>query len=160
MAQNAGSFECGWLGDRAGGVWKRFLAASQRIEQRLDRELRTRHGISHTQYEILVQLADAGDYGLPMSDLADWAVTAKSAVTYQVGRLVERGFVARKECPVDGRRMYASITDDGKSLLGKVAPDHLALVRALFVDVLDEGQLDALDGMLDAWCGRLTDEAG
>ncbi|GIG68270.1 MarR family winged helix-turn-helix transcriptional regulator [Phytomonospora endophytica] len=151
------SVEERWLTEAQARAWSQFIRTSQRLEQRLDRDLKSGHDLSHTQYEILVRLADPGTAtgNVRMSDLAADLVTAKSAATYQIGQLVERGLVARVKCAEDARTTYVTLTDAGRELLGRAAPDHLGRVRELFLDGLSAAELEMLTDALDRTCARI-----
>lgn len=151
------SVEERWLTGPQARAWSQFIRTSQRLEQRLDRELKAAHDLSHTQYEILVRLAEPGTAtgNVRMTDLADDLVTAKSAATYQIGQLVERGLVARVKCPDDARSTFVTLTDAGRELLEKAAPDHLARVRELFLDDLSPAELTMMSEALERTCARI-----
>lgn len=151
------SVEERWLTASQARAWSQFIRTSQRLEQRLDRELKAAHDLSHTQYEILVRLAEPGTPtgNVRMTDLADDLVTVKSAATYQIGQLVDRGLVARVKCPDDARSTYVTLTDAGRELLDQVAPGHLSRVRDLFLDGLSPDELETLTDVLDRTCARI-----
>ena len=150
-----GSFEGRWLAPEANGVWNQFLTVTHRLEQRIDRCLQDCHGITHTQYEILVRLADAEQSALRMSDLAQRIVTAKSAVTYQVNKLADMGLVERNKCPDDNRRTWVTLTGGGRERLERAAPCILSLVRELFLDSIDCDQAAELTKLLGIWSDNL-----
>lgn len=151
----AGDFESRWLAPEANAVWTRFLHVTHRLEHQIDRRLQEHHEITHTQYEILVRLADADESALRMSDLADRIVTAKSAVTYQVNKLSEMGLVDRHKCEYDNRGVWVKLTDAGRERLEQAAPCILSLVRALFLDAINCDQAAELDKLLGIWSDNL-----
>lgn len=151
----AGDFESRWLTPDVNAVWTRFLQVTHRLEHHIDKRLQGRHGITHTQYEILVRLADADDRALRMGDLAGLIVTAKSAVTYQVNKLSEMGLVERSKCDSDNRGTWVALTPDGLELLERAAPCILSLVRGMFLDALNCDQAADLDKLLGTWSDNL-----
>ena len=155
----AGDFESQWLAPDVNAVWARFLNVTHRLEHQIDRRLQDHHGITHTQYEILVRLADSDDRAMRMSDLADSIVTAKSAVTYQVNRLSERGLVERNKCERDNRGTWVRLTPAGTECLEQAAPCILALVRELFLDAINCDQAADLDKLLQTWTVNLDQNA-
>jgi DNA-binding MarR family transcriptional regulator len=83
-----------------------------------------------------------------MTELAEAMASTKSGLSYQVTQLEAAGLVCRRSCPGDTRGVIAVITDDGRRLLEKAAPGHVAAVRELFIDALTAAQLAALaDGL-------------
>ncbi|WP_197322091.1 MarR family winged helix-turn-helix transcriptional regulator [Saccharomonospora sp. NB11] len=140
----SGMAEPRWLNDQEMRTWLAFLEASHLVERRVEQQLRDRAGMSHPQYEILVRLADAPDGSIRMSELAELLVTSKSGLTYQVAQLEKAGLVRRYRCPTDDRGVNAAITEDGRDKLREIAPDHVAVVRAALVDLLDADQQRAV----------------
>lgn len=153
----AGDYESRWLAPDQNAVWTRFLRVTHRLENQIDRRLQDNHGLTHTQYEILVRLADADDGALRMSDLADRIVTAKSAVTYQVNKLTEMGLVDRHKCERDNRGIWVKLTPAGRERLEHAAPCILSLVRELFLDSINCDQAAELDKLLGTWSDNLDE---
>ncbi|MFB7945880.1 MarR family winged helix-turn-helix transcriptional regulator [Kitasatospora phosalacinea] len=144
-----------WLDETEMAAWRGFVTATNLVARHLERQLKEDAGLSHTQYEILVQLSAAPGGSLRMTDLADRLVTSKSGLTYQVTQLEKAGLVARRSCPSDVRGVFAEITDQGWSVLRAAAPGHVAAVREALVDVLAPAQLAALAESLGAVSDRL-----
>ncbi|BFV60100.1 MarR family transcriptional regulator [Kitasatospora sp. CMC57] len=144
-----------WLDEREMAAWRGFVAASNLIERRLEQQLKESAGLSHTQYEILVQLSAAPDGSLRMTDLADRLVTSKSGLTYQVTQLEKSGLVGRRSCPSDVRGVFAELTEHGWRVLREAAPGHVATVREVLIDVLTPEQLVVLAESLGTVSERL-----
>ncbi|MGW8380390.1 MarR family transcriptional regulator [Streptomyces sp. ODS28] len=136
--------ESRWLDDREMAAWEGFLEASNRVGRRLEQQLKEEAGLSHPQYEVLVRLADSPCGEARMTELAALLITSKSGLTYQVGQLEKRGLVRRKSCPDDVRGVIAAITDEGRRVLDKAAPGHVATVRHALIDVLEPEELGVL----------------
>lgn len=122
-------------------AWRAYIDSSLRLETRLDEDLRATCGLSLIDYHVLVLLSEAPGHRLRMRDLASRLVFSRSRVTYQVDSMSKRGLVVREPAPDDARGYRAVLTASGlEALLGAV-PKHAAVVRALFVDLLDERDL-------------------
>ena len=89
--------------------WRSFLTAYSVITRRLDEELREETGLSLFEYAALLQLAEAKDRKLRMSDLALGIVLTRSGVTRLVDRLERAGLVERCQCSSDGRGAEAQL---------------------------------------------------
>ena len=76
-----------------------------------------------------------------MGELARALVVTKSGLSYQAGQLEARGLVTRGPDAKDDRAVRLQLTADGQELLAKVMPDHVALVRELFIDRVDPKDL-------------------
>jgi DNA-binding MarR family transcriptional regulator len=79
-----------------------------------------------------------------MTELADSMLNSKSGLTYQISQLEKAGLVHRAPCTIDVRGVYAALTDQGRELMERAAPGHVALVRELLIDVLTRDQLTAI----------------
>jgi DNA-binding MarR family transcriptional regulator len=73
-----------------------------------------------------------------MSDLAASVLLSQSGVTRLVDRLERDGLVARERCEDDARGWFAVLTDAGARRLAEARRTHLAGVRRLFLEHLDE----------------------
>jgi DNA-binding MarR family transcriptional regulator len=140
-----------WLDDAEMRAWQAFIATSALLDRRLDQQLRDDVGLSHLQYEILVQLSAAEGNAMRMTELADSLLNSKSGLTYQISQLEKAGLVHRAPCTIDVRGIYAALTDEGRRLVERAAPGHVAAVRELLIDVLTREQLTAIaDGLGEA----------
>ncbi|MGC9543136.1 MarR family winged helix-turn-helix transcriptional regulator [Streptomyces sp. UG1] len=149
-----------WLNEDELRAWYAFVAAGALINRRLDQQLKEDAGITHLQYEILVRLNAAKDREMRMSELAGALLNSKSGLTYQITQLEKAGLVARRTCASDVRAVYAVLTDAGREMLERAAPDHVALVRKLLIDVLTPGQLAAVAEGLGEVTRRMRESEG
>ncbi|MFI6446692.1 MarR family winged helix-turn-helix transcriptional regulator [Kitasatospora sp. NPDC050543] len=149
-----------WLDQDEMAAWRGFVAASNLLNRRLERQLKEDSGLSHAQYEILVHLSASPGGELRMTELADKLVTSKSGLTYQVTQLEKAGLVGRRSCPSDVRGIFAVLTERGREALRRAAPGHVALVRELLIDVLSREQLAVLAEGLGEVSARLRVDDG
>ncbi|HEV7862406.1 MAG TPA: MarR family transcriptional regulator [Acidimicrobiia bacterium] len=133
-----------WLDDEEQATWRAFLAATQLLMDRLDRELQAGIGIPHAYYEILVRLSEAPGRTMRMSDLAGRCHSSRSRLSHAVSRLEEQGWVRREAVESDRRGAVAILTDAGLAALEAAAPIHVEGVRRHLFDQLDGDQLQAL----------------
>ena len=92
------------------------------------------YGLSMTHFQVLTILDAEGP--TPMSRLADELGATDSNVTGIVGRLEERGVVARVHDAADRRMVRAQLTDSGAEMLHTLEQTRLAHMRQL-VEALD-----------------------
>lgn len=130
-------------------AWRAFLLTHARLIRTLERELQDEQDLALTDYDVLVQLANADDRRLRMSDLADRLLLSRSGATRLVDRLVADGLVERVTCESDRRGQWAQLTDAGMQRLRAATPTHLRGVAEHFVDRLDADELDELSRMLE-----------
>ena len=142
-----------WLDSQEHHAWRSYLAATRLLASQLDRELQRDSQIPHTYYEILVQLSEAPDRALRMSDLADASESSRSRLSHAVARLEKNGWVRRESCPTDRRGAFAILTDAGFAALANAAPAHVESVRRHLFDRLTREQV----GQLAAICDSITE---
>lgn len=131
------------------GAWRAFLRAHARVVRELERELQSEQDLALTDYDVLVQLANADQRRLRMSELADQLLLSRSGATRLVDRLVAGGLVERVTCESDRRGQWASLTDAGYERLRAATPGHLRGVASHFLDRLSPDELAGLERMLD-----------
>ena len=83
-----------------------------------------------------------------MTDLADGVVYSRSGLTYQAGVLENRGLVTRATATDDERGVTVTITDAGRTLLGKVMPGHADVIDHLLFQRLSRKDAKALADLL------------
>lgn len=126
-------------------AWRAFLRAHATISRALESELVAEQSLSLAAYDVLVQLAEAPDHRLRMTELADAVLLSRSGITRLVDRLERDGLVSRCRVADDGRGRAAQLTEAGLNRLRTAARTHLAGVREHFVDRLDDADLAALE---------------
>ena len=125
-----------WLDEDEQVLWRGWIAASMLLPEALSRDLHVSHGLTGTDYMILVVLSESPDRRVRMSALAQETQLSRSRLSHQVDRLAKEGLVERTNCPEDGRGTYAQMTEKGWQRLVKAAPDHVASVRTHVLDQL------------------------
>jgi DNA-binding MarR family transcriptional regulator len=126
-------------------AWRSFLRAHAHISRVLEAELLADQELSLASYDVLVQLAEAPQRRLRMTELAAAVLLSRSGVTRLVDRLEKAGLVARCRVATDGRGVAAEITPAGVDRLRRAAPGHLAGVVRHFVARLDPDDLRAME---------------
>ncbi len=130
-------------------VWRGFLRAHAHLLTELEQDLQRHHKIGLATYDVLVQLAEAPQNRLRMSELADAVLLSRSGLTRLVDRLQRDGLVERRPDPGDARGLFTVLTDLGRAALRDAALVHLAGVSDLVVDRLDDAELVELGRLLD-----------
>jgi len=141
-----------WLTPEEQRAWGAYRAASQLLEDAIDRQLQQEAGMPHLYYSVLATLSGAPDRRLRMTDLAEALKITRSRLTYAVTRLEKDGSVRREGCPSDKRGSTAVLTDAGMSLLERTAPGHVETVRASIFDHLTPEQVEQLESI----CAGIT----
>lgn len=135
-----------WLTKEQQVHWRSWLTASTALREQLSRELQEQHGLTITDYEILVRLSESENKSIRMSDLATQTLLSRSRLSHQIDRMESAGLVSREVCPDDRRGQLAVMTSAGVKALVAAAPDHVAGVRNHLVDLLTDAEFKALGG--------------
>ena len=139
-----------WLTAEQQRHWRAYLEGAARLTEALNRQLERDAGLSLSEYEILVRLSEAAGRAARMSELAKSLVQSRSRISHTVTRLEQRGLVARRTYPGDGRGVSCVLTDRGFEVLAAAAPGHVGAVRAALVDRIADAQLRALGEVMSA----------
>jgi DNA-binding MarR family transcriptional regulator len=132
-----------WLTEDEQRLWRGWLAASMLLPERLNRDLQEQHGLTGTDYQVLVELSESPEHRMRMSTLAERTQLSRSRLSHQVDRMTKAGLVTRQECAQDGRGMFAVLTEKGWDTIVAAAPDHVESVRRHLVDQLTPEQFEA-----------------
>jgi DNA-binding MarR family transcriptional regulator len=132
-----------WLTQDEQRLWRGWLAASMLLPERLNRDLQEQHGLTGTDYQVLVELSESPERRMRMSTLAERTQLSRSRLSHQVDRMTRAGLVTRQECAQDGRGMFAVLTEQGFQTIVAAAPDHVESVRRHLVDRLTPEQFEA-----------------
>lgn len=136
------------LSDVEVAAWDGMLKVHSRLMRALDARLRSDHGVTVAEYDVVVTLWYAPG-GLRMSELADRVVLSPSRMTRRVEALERRGLVARRTDPVDARAVRATVTAEGRRFLRRVARSHHEVVRGRYLDLLTDRERRMLGEIWD-----------
>ncbi|WP_053107267.1 MarR family winged helix-turn-helix transcriptional regulator [Nocardiopsis sp. SBT366] len=76
--------------------------------------------------------------------LADLTHTRPSRITHAVRRLTEAGLVERVRCESDRRSWFASLTEQGREVLGRAWVPHVRSIQENLLDALTDEQREQL----------------
>lgn len=155
--QNATPPNPKWLNPAEMKAWRNYIIASRRLLEALDVDL-VSHDLSMPDYEILAQLSDAPDRRMRMSELADIAMLSRSRLSHRMKVMEEAGWVKRESCSDDKRGSFAVMTPKGWKAIVAAAPDHVASVRARFIDHLSKADQVALAQIFEKVGGALRED--
>lgn len=135
-------------------AWTRFNDSARLLEEVLSRHLSREHGMSHSEYEVLVRL-DGAKGRMRMSTLAEQVVWSASRLTHAIDRLEGRGWVTREAVADDRRGFWACLTEAGNTALAEAAPKHADLIKHYLLSQLDPDQLEAFGDAMDRISARM-----
>ena len=135
-------------------AWQSLLHAHHDVVGTLDAELRERHGITFSEYDVLLRLARAPERALSMGELAERTMLSPSGTTRLVDRLEASELLVRRPAPGDGRVALATLSPAGLRLLRAAARTHLRGIREYFTRRLTRRQLGQLASALETIAGE------
>jgi len=134
--------------DKTVATWASLLRATATLSRTLNAELVAEHGLTLSDYEVLLVLSRAPERRLKRVELAQRVLLTPSGITRLLDGLQTAGYVEKASCPSDARVTYAVLTDAGLAKLEEAAPTHLRDVRKLFGAAFSEDELDTLHELL------------
>jgi DNA-binding MarR family transcriptional regulator len=115
-----------------------------------------RYGMRGADFAVMATLVRLTAESVSQRRLASELGLSAGTVSLRIDRLVQRGLVARRPDPDDGRGTLVSLTDRGRDLFEACAPEHLANAHELLAG-LSEPERDQLGQLLGKLLYTLED---
>jgi DNA-binding MarR family transcriptional regulator len=128
-----------------------FLRAHAAVTRQLSARLEAAHGLTLSDFDVLVQLYYAPERALRRVDIARAVLLTASGITRLLDGLERGGWVEKRACETDARVSYAVLTEGGLEKFEAARRSHLADVEELFGSRFSEEERELLAGLL----GRL-----
>lgn len=133
-----------WLTAEEQQTWLELLGVLTWLPDAVDAQLQRDAGISHFEYQVMAMLSMSPQRTRRMSEVATLANGSLTRLSRTVDRLEQRGWVARRPDPDDGRATLAVLTDAGWHKVAATAPGHVTEVRRLVLEPLTRTQVRQL----------------
>ena len=130
-------------------AWEAFLSAGSKVLGALESELSEVSRLSLGEYLVLSHLYRSGG-SMRMSQLAENVNASRSGLTRRIDRLSKQGYVERASVAEDKRGAQAVLTEAGQDVLESIRPYYSKSVKARFLDVLTDEQMQGLTAALEA----------
>jgi len=130
-----------------------LVGAHATVTRQLSAQLVERHGLTLSEYEVLLLLSRQPDRSMRRVDLSREVRLSPSGVTRMLDRMETTGLVEKGACKSDARVTYAVLTEAGMTKLRDCSPDHFAAVERLIRERLSDEEIESLSGLLS----RLSD---
>ena len=112
--------------------WVRFLRAHAAVTRELSARLESTHGLTLSDYDVLVQLYHAPERSLRRVDIARAVLLTASGITRLLDGLERAGWVEKRACSSDARVSYAALTESGARKFEEARSSHRADIEELF----------------------------
>jgi DNA-binding MarR family transcriptional regulator len=144
-----------WLSPEEARAWLGYRRMRALLDLQLTRDLANDSGLSDADYDVLSGLSESAGHMLRLGDLAAHMLWSKSRLSHHVARMEQRGLVARRECPSDGRGAILTLTEAGWAAIRRAAPPHVESVRRHFIDRLSAEQIRVLGDLTETVLAHL-----
>lgn len=145
-----------WLTDEEQRLWRSILNAKRAVDRSIDLQLQESLDISTADFSVLVVLSEAENNIVRMRTLCESLDWDRSRMSHQITRMERRGLVTKERCACDNRGIDVTLTEHGRNVIEKAAPNHVKLVRHVLFDVLGENiDYQGISAVLD----RITETA-
>lgn len=134
-----------WLTADQELAWRRYRRMRTLLDLELSRDLRRDSGLSDADYDVLTTLSDRPGQALRAGDLGNRLRWSTSRLAHQIGRMEQRGLVARNATDDDARAALVTLTENGWQTLRAAAPLHVESVRRNLIDLISPTELRTLD---------------
>jgi DNA-binding MarR family transcriptional regulator len=128
--------------------WITYLRSHAAIRRQLNADLLEGHGLTLSDYEVLLRLSQADGNEMRRIDLADSVMLTASGITRLLDGLERVGCVEKGVCESDARVSYARLTEAGRDKLREAAVTHLAGIEELFTGRYSDEELETLGRLL------------
>ena len=132
-------------------AWLRFLRAHAAITRELSSRLVAQHGLTLSDFDVLVQLYFAEARAMRRVDIARSVLLTASGITRLLDGLERAGLVEKKACATDARVSYAALTDAGVKKIEAARETHHRDIEELFGSSFEADEREQLADLL----GRL-----
>ena len=141
--------------DTETSAWVGLVRAQQYLLSKVEEALKQEGFPPLTWYDVLWELDRAPDGSLRLNEIGKRVLLDKYNVTRLVQRLEDEGLVTRNACPIDGRGVFACITDKGRKLRKAMWPVYERAVSENFLSRFGKREIAELGKFMD----RITPDA-
>jgi DNA-binding MarR family transcriptional regulator len=132
-------------------AWIRFLRAHAAVTRELSARLEAQHGLTLSDFDVLVQLYHAPERTLRRVDIARAVLLTASGITRLLDGLERAGWVEKRSCDSDARVSYAVLTPAGVEKFEAAGASHRHDIDELFGSRFTNAEREQLAELL----GRL-----
>jgi DNA-binding MarR family transcriptional regulator len=137
-----------WLSDDEQATWQAYVRLRQRLDGAISAGL-AEDGLSLADYELMVALSAAPNGCLRAKELATEVCWEKSRLSKHLARMDARGLVERRPAEEDARGIIVQLTPEGRVALERAAPNHVDLVRRVFIEPMTADEARVLRALAD-----------
>ena len=119
-----------------------FIKSSQSVQKLIKQDFLKKE-INLNEYAVMELLYHRGDQLI--QSIGRRVLMGGGSITYVIDKLEDKGFLYRKPCPEDRRKMFACITDAGRKYMETRVKEQEALINTIFDEWDDSEVEDAIN---------------
>ena len=139
-------------------AWYAYMKVQLRLRYEMNRQLQADSALSLPDYDVLVALTSEPTATMRVAALATRLGWERSRTSHQVRRMQQRSLLDTRTAADDGRATDVSMTTEGWQALRAATPSHVELVKSIFLDALDDSDLDRLADIMERVYDRIIDQ--
>jgi len=140
-------------------LWRSLMRLVITLPRALGDDLVRARGVSANEYTTLMHLSEAPNRELGITDLAAAAALSVSRMSRLLDDLQARQLILKRRSATDGRGNIACLTRQGLAALKSAYPEHLASVRRLVIDHIDDADKARTARVLEAVAASVDESA-
>ncbi len=130
-----------------------LFKTTKHFEKVMDKKM-SQFGLSCTSWGILMITFDTDNQKILPSELASMLRHPKPTVTRLVEELIQKGYLKRENDVVDRRKIFISITDEGKSFMSENMESHDKILKTIWQGC----DVDSITGELEKALNNMEDK--
>ena len=119
-----------------------FIKSSQSVQKLIKQDFLKKE-INLNEYAVMELLYHKGDQ--PIQAIGRRILLGSGSITYVIDKLEDKGFLYRRPCPEDRRKMFACITESGKDYMDTRVVEQEGLINSIFDEWNDDEVEDAIN---------------
>lgn len=119
-----------------------FIKSSQSVQKLIKQDFLKKE-IKLNEYAVMELLYHKGDQ--PIQAIGRRILLGTGSITYVIDKLEDKGFLYRRPCPEDRRKMFACITESGKEYMDTRVVEQEGLINSIFDEWNDREVEDAIN---------------
>ncbi len=119
-----------------------FMKSSKSVEKLIKQDFLKKE-INLNEYAVMELIYHRGDQ--PIQSIGKRVLMGGGSITYVIDKLEDKGFLYRRPCEKDRRKMFACITEEGKQYMKKRVKEQESLINTIFGEMNDKEVKEAIE---------------
>ncbi|WP_449354576.1 MarR family winged helix-turn-helix transcriptional regulator [Virgibacillus natechei] len=121
-----------------------LMKSSKSIQEHIKKDI-SKYGMKTSDFTVLEALYHKGRQTI--KQISDAVLINTGSITYVIDKLETKDLLERSNCKEDRRVVYIQITEQGKTVMDQIFPQHQKVIEEVFSD-LTTGEKETLIDLL------------